>query len=69
MKLTPKEFKILGLVALGYTDKEVSVKAKITYSTVRSHVDRLVLKLNARNRTHAAIIYMKNNPSWLNGDL
>lgn len=65
MKLSPKELRVLTLVALGYSDKMISSELKIAYATVRGHVDKAVLKLNARNRTHAAIIYMSQNPGWL----
>lgn len=66
MELSPKELKVLTLVALGYSDKEIGVKLKIAYGTVRTYVDRIVLKLNARNRTNATVIYTRNNPDWLN---
>ena len=65
MELSPKELRVLTLVALGYSDKVISSKLKIAYATVRGHVDTAVLKLNARNRTHAAIIYLSKNPGWL----
>jgi len=65
MKLSPKELRVLTLVALGYSDKVIGNKLKIAYTTVRGHVDKAVLKLNARNRTHAATIYMSENPGWL----
>ena len=38
---------------------------KIAYGTVRNHIDRAVLKLNAQNRTHAAMIYKLKNKDWL----
>jgi len=69
MKLSPAELNVLTLVALGYSDKEIGTKTKISYGTVRSHIDKLVLKLNARNRTHAAIVYMSKHPGWLNNFL
>ena len=65
MALSPKEVQVLTLTALGYSDKEIGVKLNIAYATVRNHIDRIVLKLNARNRTHAAIIYKLNNKNWL----
>ena len=65
MALSPKEVKVLTLAALGYCDKEIGNKLNISYGTVRNHMDRIVLKLNARNRTHAAIIYKLNNKNWL----
>ena len=65
MALTPKELDVLTLVALGYSDKQISKKLKITYGTVRNHIDKAILKLNANNRTHAAIIYKIKNKNWL----
>lgn len=65
MTLSPKEIKVLTLVALGYSDKQIAKKLKIKYGTVRTYIDRIVLKVNARNRTHAAIIYKLVNEKWL----
>lgn len=58
MNLTPQERSVLVYVALGYSDKEIGQKMKIKYSTVRTYVDRGVLKLSARNRTNAAFKYL-----------
>ncbi len=65
MALSPKEVEVLTLTALGYSDKEIGLKLNIQYGTVRSHVDRIILKLNAQNRTHAVIIYKLINKNWL----
>lgn len=65
MSLSPKELEILTMVALGYSDKEIGLKLKIAYGTVRSHVDKLILKLNARNRANAVFIYKQNQKDWL----
>ena len=65
MTLSPKEVKILTFVALGYSDKEIGQKLKISYGTVRTYVDRVILKLRAQNRTHAVIIYKLINKDWL----
>lgn len=65
MTLSPKEVKVLTLVALGYSDKEIGLKLNIKYGTVRHHMDRVILKLGAKNRTHAAIIYKMQNKLWL----
>lgn len=65
MKLSPKEQKVLALVALGYSDKEIGVKLKIKYGTVRTHIDRIVLKLNAKNRSHAVVVYITQMPEWV----
>lgn len=62
MKLSPKELIILTLVAEGYTDKEVGVKLKISERTVQTHLTRILLKLNARNRVNAAVLFFIQNP-------
>ncbi len=65
MVLSPKEIKVMTLVAMGYSDKEIGVELKIAYGTVRNHVDKAVLKLHAQNRTHAVMIYKLMNKDWL----
>ena len=65
MILSPKELEVMTLVALGYSDKEIGVELNIAYGTVRSHIDRAVLKLQAQNRTHAVMIYKLKNKEWL----
>lgn len=58
MKLTNQEHLVLIYITLGYSDKEIGKKMKIQYSTVRTYIDRGILKMGARNRTHAAFKYM-----------
>lgn len=64
MKLSPKEHDVLTLVACGLTDKEVASKLKISIRTVQSHLSSILLKLNARNRVNAVVVYMHLNPKW-----
>ncbi len=65
MLLSPREEKVLSLVALGYSDKQIAAKLNISYGTVRNHIDKAVLKLNAHNRTHAVMIYKFMKRDWL----
>ncbi len=65
MKLSQKETEIITLVARGFEDKEIGTKLKISGRTVQTHLTRIMLKLNARNRTAAAISYIKHNPEYL----
>lgn len=65
MSLSPKELEVLTLVALGYSDKEIGLALKMAYGTVRSHIDKTVLKLNARNRANAVFIYKLSKKDWL----
>jgi DNA-binding NarL/FixJ family response regulator len=63
--LSPKERKVLKLVALGCEDKEISAKLEISYSTVRGCINKIILKLQAKNRANAAIIYSIKNHYYL----
>ena len=65
MILSFKQEQVLSLVALGYSDKQIADRLNITYGTVRNHVDKAVLKLNAQNRTHAVMIYKFIKKDWL----
>lgn len=65
MALSSKEEKVLRYVALGFSDKEIGQFLNISYGTVRTHVDRAILKLHAQNRTHAVLIYKLINKEWL----
>ncbi len=62
MKLSPKELKVLTLVAEGFSDKEIGVKLKISERTVQTHLTRIMLKLQAKNRVNAAVIFFIKNP-------
>ena len=65
MLLSPKELKVLTLAALGCSDKEIAQELKIKYCTVRNHIDRAVLKLKAKNKSNAILIYKLLNRDWL----
>ncbi len=62
MILSPKELRVLTLVAEGYSDKEIGVKLKISERTVQSHMTRIILKLDAKNRVNAAVLFFIKNP-------
>lgn len=54
--LTPREREVLRLVAAGCSNKEVARRAEMQEKTVKHHMTRILQKLNARNRTEAAMI-------------
>ena len=64
MKLSPKEHNVLTLIACGITDKEVALKLNISIRTVQTHIASILLKLKARNRVNAVVVYMHLNPKW-----
>lgn len=64
MNLSPKELKVLTFVAEGYSDKEIGVKLKISERTVQTHLTRIMLKLQAKNRVNAAVVFFIKNPDF-----
>ena len=59
MKLTPREKDVIALVSEGYADKEIALQLNLSARTVQTHLNTIILKLNARNRTNAVAIYIK----------
>lgn len=51
--LTSREIQILRHLALGKSDKDISVDLNISVKTVNVHVGKIILKLKVNNRTHA----------------
>lgn len=60
--LSPKEVKVLTLVAEGYTDKEVGKELKLSERTVQTYLGRILQKLSARNRVNAAGLFFMQYP-------
>jgi DNA-binding NarL/FixJ family response regulator len=57
--LTPRELDVLALVAEGLTNKEIGGRLSITEDTVKKHVQNIIWKLRAADRTQAAIMALK----------
>jgi len=66
--LTKREIQILEHIVDGDTNKEIAHKLGISEVTVKNHVWSFMQKLDAKNRTHAVVIYcdlapqLKRNP-------
>jgi DNA-binding NarL/FixJ family response regulator len=58
-KLTPREIEVLRLIADGIANKEIATQLAIAEETVKSHITRILSKLEANDRTHAVIIGIK----------
>lgn len=54
--LTRREVDILQRMADGGTNKEIASQLRITEGTVKGHVNSILLKLDARHRTHAVVL-------------
>ncbi|HEX8941046.1 MAG TPA: response regulator transcription factor [Candidatus Limnocylindrales bacterium] len=57
--LTPREHDVLRLVADGLTNKEIGGRLQITEDTVKKHVQNIIWKLRAADRTQAAILALR----------
>ena len=47
---------MLALVVDGLANKEIAARLSLSPRTVEKHVEALLRKLNARSRTHLAVI-------------
>jgi len=57
--LTPAEVVVLRLIAAGNANKQIADQLGITEDTVKGRVKSILSKLDANDRTHAAIIGLK----------
>lgn len=60
MNLTKTEYKIAGLVAEGYSEKEIASKIYVSPKTVHNHTYNIRKKLNARSAVDVARTFILN---------
>ena len=60
IELTPKEKKVLRLVAKGKSNKDIAYSLFISEKTVKNHVGNILGKLCLSNRTEAALYAMQH---------
>ena len=53
--LSPREREILGRVASGASNKEIADQLCLAEGTVKNHVTNILVKLDVRDRTQAAL--------------
>lgn len=53
--LSPKEIEVLGLMASGYSNKEISIALHNSEGTVKNHVSNILSKMCVRDRTRAVL--------------
>lgn len=58
--LTQREREVLALVVAGLNNREIASKLFLSQGTVRLHVSNVLRKLEAPNRTAAAMLAVKN---------
>ena len=58
--LSAREFEILGLIAKGFSNKEIGSQLGISAATVSRHLVHIYAKLHVRCRTEAAAIFLSD---------
>jgi len=57
--LTPREIAVLKLIAAGHANKEIAAQLHVSEEGIKGSVKSILLKLDANDRAHAAIIGLK----------
>ena len=61
--LRRRETEVISQVAEGFSNKEIAARLGISQQTVKSHVASIMTKLDAKDRTEAAVKAVKNG--WI----
>jgi DNA-binding NarL/FixJ family response regulator len=54
--LTPRELEVLSLIARGRSNREIAAELFLSEPTVKTHVTRILAKLQVRDRVHAVVL-------------
>jgi DNA-binding NarL/FixJ family response regulator len=55
-ELTAREREVMGLVAMGLTNREIAEQLVVSPATAKTHVSRAMLKLHARDRAQLVVL-------------
>lgn len=58
--LTDREREVLGLIAAGFSNREIATRMIISEKTVKTHVSSILSKLHLQDRTQAAIYALRH---------
>ncbi len=58
-ELTKKEIEVLGILSLGYSDKEIADSLFVSIHTIKTHLRSLFVKLNVKSRVELILMNQK----------
>jgi DNA-binding CsgD family transcriptional regulator len=61
VRLSPREQEVLELVAEGYSNAMIATRLHLSENTVKTYVENLLSRLNARNRAEAVAAASRHN--------
>jgi DNA-binding CsgD family transcriptional regulator len=61
VRLSPREQEVLQLVSEGYSNSMIAGHLHLSENTIKTHVESLLIRLNARNRAEAVAAASRQN--------
>lgn len=58
--MTPRDRQVADLIVTGATNQEIADQLGLSRKTIDIYSRRVVKKLSAKNRTHAAVIWLRS---------
>jgi len=55
-RLTPQQFRVLGMLCSGMQNKQIGSRLKVTEATVKAHMRAIMEKFGASNRTQVVLV-------------